>query len=232
MNSWTGAPIWLVGHNFKNVTGSPVACNPALDGLWLALQRLGTTDGTILPGGQAGYAGQGGYRVSSAQQTIFYYATASWKFSATVPTLYLVTLRFASAPTGDQYFYGGVDGANGGWYLEAHPTNGVRLAVGSGSGYTNTAYVGGTSIYDGQYHTMIIAIDDAGSRAKLHTAFGAVESTGIAITSGNAICTVGGLAALGPWTADIDYLLSFRGENASAYTDAATILSTFEARRG
>lgn len=232
LNGWTLASPWTVLHNFTSATIGPSACASATGSETLNLIKLGSDNTATLEAvGQSGYAAQGGYTVNTNQDFMYTAPAASWKFSATVPTAYLVTLKFAGTPANGQTFLGGSDGSGGGWWLEAHSTSGIRAAVGSGGGYVNTSYVGGTSLYDGEYHTIMLVIDDAAGKAKIFTEFGNTESTGLTLASGSAYYTLGPVAAGFTWTAPVTYLLSARGEHPLLYTNAQSLFDEYEDAR-
>lgn len=232
LNGWTLASPWTVMHNYNDATIGPSACAAATGSATLTMQKLGASNtATLESAGQGGYAAQEGYTVNASDDSLYYFATATWKFSATVPTAYLVTFKFTGTPTSGTYFFGGVDGANGGWYLEAHATSGIRAGIGSGSAYVNTSYVGGTSFYDNDYHTILLVIDDAAGKAKIYSEFANTESTGLTISSGNALITVGPLSAGGTWGVPCTYLLTARGEHDLLYTNAQSLFDQYELAR-
>lgn len=232
LNGWSLASPWTVLHNFTSATIGPSACASATGSETLNLIKLGSDNTATLEAvGQSGYAAQGGYTVNTNQDFMYTAPAASWKFSATVPTAYLLTLKFIGTPANGQTFLGGSDGAGGGWWLEAHSTSGIRAAVGSGGGYVNTSYVGGTSLYDGEYHTIMLVIDDAAGKAKIFTEFGNTESTGLTLASGSAYYTLGPVAAGFTWTAPVTYLLSARGEHPLLYTNAQSLFDEYEDAR-
>lgn len=234
LNAWTGESFWTVGHNYTAITGSPNTVASMADGATLNLQRLGTDDATVLALGQDNYIAQGGAKIESGQEILSYLASANWKLHATDITYYLVTCRFDGTPSNGQVFFGGVDGLNGGWYLEAHSTSGVRAGIGSGAGYTTGAYVGGTNFYDGNYHTFMLCIRPGTNRVKLITDQGSVETTGLTISSANALITVGALSTGGTWGNPVSYLVSGRAtavDSATNYGKANTMFSAYEALR-
>lgn len=232
LNGWTLASPWTILHNYNSATVGPSACAAATGSETLSLIKLGSdTTATITAAGQGGYADQEGYTVNTNQDFLYAGLSAAWKFSATVPTAYLVTFKFAGTPTSGQYFFGGLDGVNGGWSLEAHATSGIRAAIGSGSGYVNTSYIGGTSFYDGEYHTIMLVIDDAAGKAKIYSEFANTESTGLTISSGNAYPTVGPNSAGGTWGTAVTYLLTARGEHPLLYTNAQSLFDEYEDAR-
>lgn len=232
LNGWTLASPWTVLHNYNDATIGPSACAAATGSATLTMQKLGASDtATLESAGQGGYAAQEGYTVNASNDSLYYFASATWKFSATVPTAYLITFKFTGTPTSGTYFFGGVDGANGGWYLEAHATSGIRAGIGSGSAYVNTSYVGGTNFYDNEYHTILLVIDDAAGKAKIYSEFANTESTGLTITSGNALITVGPLAAGGTWGVPCTYLITARGEHDLLYTNAQSLFDEYEDAR-
>lgn len=232
LNGWSQASIWTVAHNYNDATIGPSACAAMTGSETLTMQRLGASNtATLESAGQGGYAAQEGYTVNASNDSLYYFASANWKFSATVPTCYLVTFKFTGTPTSGTYFFGGVDGANGGWYLEAHATSGIRAGIGSGSGYVNTSYVGGASFYDNEFHTVILVIDDAAGKAKIYSEFANTESTGLTIASGNALITVGPLSAGGTWGVPCTYLITARGEHDLLYTNAQSLFDEYEDAR-
>lgn len=234
LNTWTGESFWTAGHNYTNITGSPNTVAAMADGVALGLSRLGTTDAAVLALNQSSFIAQGGCQVRSGQEALTRSASADWKMHATDITYYIATVRFDGTPTSGQVFFGGADGANGGWYLEAHATSGVRVAYGDGASYTYGTYVGGTSFYDGEYHTFLLALRPSSSRAKLITEFGDVETTGITLSSGNALIAVGALTIGGTWGNPISYLVTGRGTAANSganYNRAGTMFAAYEAIR-
>lgn len=232
LNGWTLASPWTVLHNYNSATVGPSACAAATGSETINLIKLGSdTTATITATGQGGYSDQEGYTVNTNQDFLYAGLSAAWKFSATVPTAYLVTFKFAGTPASGQFFFGGLDGINGGWALEAHATSGIRAAIGSGSGYVNTSYVGGTNFYDGEYHTIMLVIDDAAGKAKIYSEFANTESTGLTIASGNAYPTVGPNAAGATWGTAVTYLLTARGEHPLLYTNAQSLFDEYEDAR-
>lgn len=234
MSGWTGTSCWTVLHNFSNATLGPLACSAASDSGALSLILIpgGDTSATKTATGQSNYASQTGLNSSTSQAFLFAYASALWKHNATIPTAYIVTMRFDATPSAGDTFYSGIDGgSNSGFWLEAHPTSGVRAAIGVGSGYTYTSYVAGASLYDGEYHTLMLVIDDAAGKAKLFSEFGNTESTGLSIAAGgNTICTIGPLAR-GYAFNGATYLLSARGEHPLLYTNAQSAFDSYELAR-
>lgn len=232
LNGWTLASPWTVLHNFTSATVGPSACSSATGSETLNLIKLGSDNtATLESAGQGGYATQGGYTVNTNQDFMYTAPAASWRFSATVPTAYLATIKFDGTPANGQTFLGGSDGGGGGWWLEAHSTSGIRAAVGSGGGYVNTSYVGGTSLYDGEYHTIMLVIDDAAGKAKIFTEFGNTESTGLTLASGSAYYTLGPVGAGLTWGTAVTYLLSARGEHPLLYTNAQSLFDEYEDAR-
>lgn len=234
LSGWTGTSCWTVLHNFKDATLGPLACPAASDSGALSLILIpgGDTSATKTATGQSNYASQTGLNSSTSQAFLFAYASALWKHNATIPTAYIVTMRFDATPSAGDTFYSGIDGgSNSGFWLEAHPTSGVRAAIGVGSGYTYTSYVAGASLYDGEYHTLMLVIDDAAGKAKLFSEFGNTESTGLSIAAGgNTICTIGPLAR-GYAFNGATYLLSARGEHPLLYTNAQLAFDAYEDAR-
>lgn len=232
MATWTGQSIWTVGHNLKNVTGSPNTCDAFADGTTFQLRRLGSTNMTLTPAPQLGYGSQSIARVTTADSMI-YWSGAAFTISAVTPVVYIITFRFASTPTTDQKHWACLagDGKNG-WQVEWHATDGVRLAVGDGiSGFNRTARVGGTAFYNGQWHTMMVGIDVANNRAKLLCGGYSVESTGITIGAPAVVyATIGPTYTGDIWGAAVDYALAARGVGASAYSGMDTMLANYNAR--
>lgn len=232
LDRWTLLSPWTILHNYSSATVGPSACAAASGSSTLNLIKLGSgTTSTLASAGQSKFVRQTGFVVNTNQDFLYAGLSSTWKFSATVPTAYLVTLKFAGTPTSGQYLFGGLDGVNGGWAIEAHATSGIRAAIGSGSGYVNTSYVGGTSLYDGKYHTIMLVIDDAGGKAKIYTEFANTESTGLTISSGNAYPTIGPNSAGSTWGTAVTYLLTARGEHASLYTSAQDVFDKYEGAR-
>ena len=135
LNGWTLASPWTVLHNFTSATIGPSACSSATGSETLALTKWGDGSGATLESvGQGGYAAQGGYTVNSGLDYLIQTNSSLWKFSATVPTAYLLTFKFGGTPSNGQVFWVAWDGSNGGCWMEAHSTSGIRAMVGSGSG--------------------------------------------------------------------------------------------------
>jgi len=131
-------------------------------------------------------------------------------------------------------FFGGQDGtAGGGWFLQMHETGGIRAFIGNGtSGFVGTSYVGGTSFYDGEYHTILLVIDDAAGKAKVYSEFGNTESTGLTIGGGSAsYVTIGPSGPGAAWSASVTYLTAARGEHALLYTNAQSLFDEYEDAR-
>ena len=234
LNGWSLASPWTILYNFDSATVSPSALASAAPGsVTHGLIKWGSdATATKTADGQSGYADQSGYKVNTSQDFFIQYASAAWKFSATVPTCYLLTFKFDATPTSGTTFFGGSDGATGGWYLEAHATSGIRAAIGNGtSGFVGTSYVGGTSFYDGEYHTVMLVVDDAAGKAKIYSEFANTESTGLTIASGDAICTIGPNAAGATWTTAVTYLIAARGEHPLLYTNAQSLFDEYEDAR-
>lgn len=234
LNTWTGESFWTAGHNYTAITGSPNTVAAMSDGVALGLSRLGTTDAAVLALNQSSFIAQGGCQIRSGQEALTRAASADWKMHATDITYYIATVRFDGTPTSGQVFFGGTDGANGGWYMEAHATSGIRVAYGSGASYVYGSYVGGTSFYDGGYHTVLLALRPSSSRAKLITEFGDVETTGLTLSSGNALIAIGALTTGGTWGNPVSYLVTGRGTAANSgvnYNKAETMFDAYEAMR-
>lgn len=235
LNGWSQSSIWTVAHNFHSATTGPLACSQMTGSATLSLINVpsGDTSATKTAAGQGGYADQTGVLVTTSESFLFAYASANWKHNATVPTCYLVTLKFDATPAAGDVFFSGIDGgASAGWWLEAHPTSGIRAAIGSGSAYVNTSYIGGSSWFDGEYHTIMLVIDDAAGKAKLYSEFANTESTGLTIAAGgNTICTYGPLAKGYAFSGDITYLLGARGEHDLLYANAQSAFDEYEDAR-
>lgn len=232
LNAWTGQSIWTVGHNFKNVTGSPNTCDAFSDGATFQLRRLGATQMTLYPAPQLGYGSQSIARVTTADSLI-YWSGAQFTISASTPTVYIITFRFSAAATTDQKHWACLagDGKNG-WQIEWHATDGVRLAIGNGvAGYNRTARMGGTAFYDGRWYTMMVGIDAANSKARLSCGGYSVEATGITIgTPAVVVNTVGPTYTADIWGTPVDYALAARGLGADAYTGMDDMLTSYLAR--
>lgn len=235
MNGWSLASPWTVVHNFTNATEGPLACSAVTGSAALSLINVPTGDTSAVKTatGQGGYADQAGVKVTTGNSFLFAYASANWKHNATVPTCYLLTFKFDVAPSAGDVFFSGIDGgASAGWWLEAHPTSGIRAAIGSGSAYVNTSYVGTTGWYDGEYHTVMLVIDDAAGKAKIYSEYGNTESTGLTIAAGgNTICTYGPLAKGYAFGGDCTYLLGARGEHDLLYANAQSLFDEYEDAR-
>lgn len=233
MNRWTILSPWTVLHNFTRVTTGPIALAAAPGSISCPLSKWGLgADSVVAGNGQSRYALQKGFTATSNLDYLIRAVTdTTWGWSSTVPTCYMFTLKFGGTPANGQIFLHGMDGANGGYYFSAHSTSGIRAAIGSGSGYVNTSYVGGTSFYDGEYHTIMLVVDDAGGKAKLYTEFGNTESTGLTIAVNMAA------TGYGPWDRNIatgcsvTYLLGARGEHAGVYASAQDIFNKYEGAR-
>ncbi|MBK9073275.1 MAG: hypothetical protein IPL79_20080 [Myxococcales bacterium] len=233
LNGWSLASPWTILYNFDSATVSPtVPPSVAPGSVAHGLIKWGSdATATKTADGQSGYADQSGYTVNTNQDFVIQYASAAWKFSATVPTCYLMTFRIASTPAAVQTIFGGSDGAGGGWYLEAHETAGIRAMIGTGAVYVAMSHVGGTNFYDNEYHTVLLVIDDASGKAKLYTEFGNTESTSMTIASGNAICTIGPVGTPYHWSAPTTYLTVARGEHPLLYTNAQSLFDEYEDAR-
>lgn len=233
MNRWTILSPWTILYNFDSATVNPtVPPSVAPGSVAHGLIKWGSdATATKTTDGQSGYADQSGYTVNTNQDFVIQYASAAWKFSATVPTCYLMTFRIASTPASVQTILGGSDGAGGGWYLEAHETSGIRAMIGTGAVYVAMSHVGGTSFYDNEYHTVLLVIDDASGKSKLYTEFGNTESTSMTIASGDAICTIGPVGTPYHWSAPTTYLTVARGEHAGVYASAQDIFNKYEGAR-
>lgn len=233
LNGWTLASPWTILYNFASATVSPSAMSVAPGSVAHGLIKWGSdATATKTADGQSGYADQSGYKVNTSQDFFIQYASAAWQFSTTVPTAFLVTFKFDGTPTTGTSFLGGSTGSVGGWYLEAHATSGIRAAIGNGtSGFVATSYVGGTSFYDGEYHTVMLVVDDAAGKAKIYSEFANTESTGMAIGAGDAICTIGPLGAGNTWTTPVTYLVVARGEHPLLYTNAQSLFDEYEDAR-
>lgn len=232
MAIWTGESIWTVGHNLKNVTGSPNVCDAFSDGTTFQLRRLGTKDMTLYPAPQLGYGSQSIARVTTADSLI-YWSGAAWTYSTVTPTIYLLTFRFSGTPATGQKHWSGLagDGLNG-WQIEAHAESGIRLALGNGtSGFNLSSYIGGTAFYDGRWYTMAIAIDYVNSKARISCGGYNAEMTAIAIGSPAILLkTIGPTYTGDTWSAPVDYAVSAKGVGANAYRNMDAMLSNFTAR--
>lgn len=232
LNGWSLASPWTILYNFDSATVSPSAVTVSSGSEAHTLSKAGSSaDATKTADGQSGYADQSGYTVNTNQDFFSGAASALWKFSATVPTCYLITVKFAGTPANNQVVCSGYDGANGGWYIDCTSGTGIRANIGSGSGYVSTSAIGGTSLYDGEYHTIMLVIDDAAGKAKLYTEFANTESTGLTITSGNATATIGPTSAGGTWGTAITYLVAARGEHPLLYANAQSLFDEYEDAR-
>ena len=232
LNGWTLASPWTILYNFDSATVGPSAVTVSSGSEAHTLSKAGSSaDATKTADGQSGYADQSGYTVNTNQDFFSGAASALWKFSATVPTCYLITVKFAGTPSDNQVVCSGYDGANGGWYIDCTSGTGIRANIGSGSGYVSTSAIGGTSLYDGEYHTIMLVIDDAAGKAKLYTEFANTESTGLTITSGNATATIGPTSAGGIWGTAVTYLVAARGEHPLLYTNAQSLFDEYEDAR-
>lgn len=233
LNGWTMASPWTLLYNFNSATVNPTVPPSVANGsVAHGLIKWGSdATATKTADGQGGYADQSGYTVNTNQDFVIQYASAAWKFSATVPTCYLMTFKIASAPASVQTIFGGSDGAGGGWYLEAHETSGIRAMIGTGAVYVAMSHVGGTNFYDDEYHTVLLVIDDASGKAKLYTEFGNTESTSMTIASADAICTIGPVGTPYHWSAPTTYLVVARGEHALLYDNAQTLFDEYEDAR-
>lgn len=234
LNGWSQASIWNVAYNFTSATVGPTACNSMTGSTALNLTKLGSSNNSALATApQGGYATQGGLTISSDQDFIYAGVSTSWSQSTTVPTCYLVTLRFDAAPTSYHAFLGGQTGsAGGGWFLACHQTAGIVAAIGDGTtGFVLTSYIGGTNFYDGEYHTIMLVIDDAAGKAKIYSEFANTESTGLTIGGGASFCTVGPSGAGGGFYSTITYLLVARGEHQLLYDNAQTLFDEYEDAR-
>ena len=232
LNGWTQASIWTVAHNLKDVAGSPNTCAAMTGSTSFELSRYPSTgvDVDIIAAPQSNYADQDGVSVSLATKLLYRGGSANWSINSTVPTVFLCTFKFDAAPTQLGYFFNGLDGgAVSGWTVQAHPTSGIRFQIGNGSALVSGSYIGGTALYDGEWHTLALCIDDAGGKAKLICESYSTESTGMTIVPGTSIYTLGAL-----WSGDttfcgpIDFLLTARGEHPLAYTNFSTALDSFE----
>lgn len=233
LDTWTLASPWTILYNFNAATVNPSALASAAPGsVTHGLIKWGAdATATKAPAGQGGYLDQTGYTINTSTDFLLQTASAAWKYSATVPTCYLLTFKFGGTPSSGQVFLVGWDGLNGGWWLESHPTSGVRVRLGTGTTSVYTSYVGGTSWYDGEYHTLMLVIDDAAGKVKIISDVGNVESTGLTISTTDAICSIGPWGTGGAWASTITYLLVARGEDAALYTDAQAIFDAYEDAR-
>lgn len=232
LNGWTLASPWTILYNFDSATVGPSAVSVATGSEAHGLIKWGSdATATKTADGQGGYADQSGYTVNTNQDFFIQYASAAWKFSATVPTAYLLTFKFDGTPSDNQTILSGSDGVNGGWYVECFAANGIRAAIGSGSGYVLTSFVGGTNFFDGEYHTILLVIDDAAGKAKIYSEFGNTESTGLTIASGDAIATIGPRTSGGVWGTAVTYLVAARGEHDLLYTNAQSLFDEYEDAR-
>lgn len=233
LNGWSLASPWTLLYNFDGATVNPtVPPSVAPGSVAHGLIKWGSdATATKTTDGQSGYADQSGYTVNTNQDFVIQYASAAWKFSATVPTCYLMTFKMASTPASVQTILGGSDGLGGGWYLEAHETAGIRAMIGTGAVYVAMSHVGGTSFYDNEYHTVLLVIDDASGKAKLYTEFGNTESTSMTIATTDAICTIGPIGTPYHWSAPTTYLTVARGEHPLLYTNAQSLFDEYEDAR-
>lgn len=234
LSGWTGTACWTLLYNFNAATLSPAACVKATGSTGNNLTKLGSASDTAkTTSGQSGYADQTGLTINSDQDFIYGNATTAWSFSPTVPTCYLLTFKFGATPSTYYTFFAGQDGtAGGGWSLSVSNTAGIRAGIGNGtSGFVQTAYVGGTSFFDGEYHTILLVIDDANGKAKLYSEFGNTESTGLTIGGGASFCTIGPSGAGGGWGAPVTYLVAARGEHPLLYDNAQALFNEYEDAR-
>lgn len=234
LNGWSLASPWTVLYNLHAATLGPAACAKATGSVGNNLIKLGSaSDSAKTAASQSGYADQTGYTVNSSQDFLYANSTTAWSQSTTVPTCYLVTLRFDTAPTSGYTILGGQTGtAGGGWFISCHETSGIRAFIGDGTtGFVATSYVGGASFYDGEYHTLLLVIDDANGKAKLYSEFANTESTGLTIGGGASFCTVGPSGAGDVWYAPTTYLVVARGEHPLLYTNAQSLFDEYEDAR-
>lgn len=234
LNGWSLASPWTVLYNLHSATLGPAACAKATGSVGNNLIKLGSSsDSAKTAAGQSGYADQTGFTVNSSQDFLYANSTTEWSQSTTTPTCYLVTLKFESTPTSGYTVLGGQTGtAGGGWFIACHETSGIRAFIGDGTtGFTATSYVGGASFYDGEYHTILLVIDDANGKAKLYSEFANTESTGLTIGGGASFCTVGPSGAGDAWYAPTTYLVVARGEHPLLYTNAQSLFDEYEDAR-
>lgn len=231
LGTWTGQAIWTVGHNLKNVTGSPNTLDAFSDGATFQLRRLGATQMALYPAPQLGYGSQSIARVTTADSLIYWSGTPV-AYSTVTPTVYMLTFKFSAAPITGQKHWSCLagDGKNG-WQIECHATSGIRLALGDGiSGFNRSSYIGGTALYSG-WQTMMVAIDYVNSKARISCGGYNAEMTAITIgTPAILLKTIGPTYTADTWSAPVDYALAARGVGASAYSGMDTMLANYNAR--
>lgn len=224
LSGWTGTACWTVGFNFTDATGASVSCASMTDGAAMTVSKL-TNNPTISTAPQAGWASQGGVSVGAANELLFV-TDADWDVNTTIPTIYMATISMASGPSSVQEVLTGLTGTGSqGWMVEALGASGLRITcMGTASSYVS----GSTALFDGNPHVIAWVIDDAAGKAKLFTEWGTVELTGLSYTqTGSLICTVGPSSTGAHWSSATKYFQMARGQNAQAYTKAASVVTAY-----
>lgn len=224
LSGWTGTACWTVGFNFTDAAGASVACASMTDGAAMTVSKL-TSNPTILTTPQAGWASQGGISVGAANELLFV-TDADWDVNATIPTIYMATISMGAGPSSVQEVLTGLTGAGSqGWMIEALGASGLRITcMGTASSYVT----GSTAMFDGLPHVIAWVIDDAAGKAKLFTEWGTVELAGLSYTqTGSLICTVGPSSTGAHWSSATKYFQMARGQNAQAYTNAASVVTAY-----
>lgn len=234
--AWTGVNIWNVGWNFTSLTAAASNTCPSMSGG--ASQTLSVLSGGSpaaenahrLVAPQDGFAAQGGLMTSLPQQLLFK-AAADWAIDATLPCIYLFRVRFNGARLSGAAPLAGLDGLSGGFSIQCHATSGIRAIIGNGVSYVGTSYIGGTSLYDGEWHTIALAVDLTLGKAKMICESATTESTGLTIVTVGSFATFGATYKTDTYRGSFGILLAYRGEHADCYTNAETIFDAFEASR-
>lgn len=223
LSGWTGTAMWDVAWNFGDCTAGSCA---SLTGSTSSV-TLGdlSVDPTELSAPQAGWATQGGIRVTTATQLLFS-ANAALTVSTTIPSAYMLVFSCAAGPSGVQVIMSGYTGfGNEGWAIEALGASGLRVrSMGSASSYVTSS----TAAFDGLPHAIMVVVDDAAGKVKLFTEWGTAELTGLTYTqSGANLLTIGPESTGASWFEPVDYYQAAFGKHPLAYTNAATALSTY-----
>ena len=234
--AWTGVNIWNIGWNFTSLTAATPNTCPSMSGG--ASRTLGVLSGGSptaenairLVAPQDGFAAQGGVMMDAPQKLLFV-TSPEWALDATLPCIYLFRVRFNGAMLSATAPFAGLDGLAGGFSIQCHATSGIRALIGNGVSYVGTSYIGGTSLYDGEWQTIALAVDLPGGKAKLICESASTESTGLTIVTVSSFCTLGATYKGDTYRGSLGILLAYRGEHADCYTDAETIFDAFEAAR-
>lgn len=234
--AWTGVNIWNIGWNLSSLTAATPNTCPSMSGgssrtLGVLSGGSPTAENAIrLVAPQDGFAAQGGAMFDAPQKLLFV-TSPEWALDATLPCIYLFRVRFNGARLTGTAPFAGLDGLNGGFSIQCNATSGIRALIGNGTSYIGTSHIGGTSLYDGRWHTIALAVDLPGGKAKLICESASTESTGLTIATVSSFVTFGATYKSDSYRGCLGILLAYRGEHADCYTNAEDIFDAFEASR-